>query len=358
MSDNDKKIPDIPDDVLKTFNSIYNEAFRQTIEDSRKSIHDSGYAPADHLSLCKHVATVFQEREKELSSDLYILKTCFLLGTQDSIKTRKFTMGMTNFMEDLTVLFMYAVIWINSLDSNDQLKVRNCLDKLADMKAESRRKGLESDLSKLLSKSWECQLNNIEFIQPPIIRDRFGLRIIFNNDADFMLKVTKIIIKILVNPESDYAKSFRTWVNTCTEKFGGVEIPKHRINQILDCSFYVDNIKDYINNPKENSTYQAWQATIHINGTSPILGGFMFELQAQTWDMYRNNEDEDGPASHGQHKIRNTHGAINAFQIADYDPVADSGMVFFDSPDNPALDMDGITVHARILSRHVSPHVI
>lgn len=353
----DKKIPDIPDEILDFFRSVYNEAFQQTIADSQKSRNEHDYQPADHLSLFQHMETVFQRRESELSEEYSVLKTSFLLGIQDSIKTRKFTMGMTNFIEDVTVFFMYAVIWLNYLDSEDPIKKKNGIDKPIDMKAESRRKGVQSDLTKCLSKSWEYQQNqnDIDFVQPPVIRDRFGLRIIFDdNDSQLMLKVTKIIVQILVNPESVFAKSFRIWVNTCQQKFGGVEIPRDKINNIMNFSFYADNIKDYITNPKNKSSYQAWQCTLHISGTSPILGGFMFELQAQTWAMYCVNEDEDGPASHYQHKLRTTHGAIKSFSLENYT----KGMVFFDGPENPELDMDGITVPAKILSRHVSPHVI
>lgn len=353
----DKKILDIPDEILDFFRSVYNEAFQQTIADSQKSRNEHDYQPADHLSFFQHMETVFQRRESELSEEYSVLKTSFLLGIQDSIKTRKFTMGMTNFIEDVTVFFMYAVIWLNCLNSEDPIKKKNGIDKPIDMKAESRRKGVQSDLTKCLSKSWEYQQNqnDIDFVQPPVIRDRFGLRIIFDdNDSQLMLKVTKIIVQILVNPESVFTKSFKIWVNTCQQKFGGVEIPRDKINNIMNFSFYVDNIKDYITNPKDKSTYQAWQCTLHISGTSPILGGFMFELQAQTWDMYCINEDEDGPASHYQHKLRTTHGAIKAFRLENYT----KGMVFFNGPENPELDMDGITVPAKILSRHVSPHVI
>ena len=358
MSNDKKEIPDIPEEILNFFNSVYNEAFRTTIIDSQKSIDDAEYKPADHLSLFQHMESIFQKRESELSDNYYVLKNSFLLGIQDSIKTRKFTLGMTNFMEDITVFFMYAVIWLNCLDSETPIKKRLCINKPTDMKAESRRKGVESDLTKCLSKSWEYHQSDIEFVQPPVIRDRFGLRIIFaDNDSQLLLKVTKIIVQILVNPESEYTKSFKSWINTCPQKFGGVEIPKDKINNILNFSFFVDNIKDYITNPKNNSSYQAWQCTLHISGTSPILGGFMFELQSQTWDMYKVNEDEEGPASHYQHKLRTTHGAIKAFQLENYNNENES-MVFFDGPKNPNLDMDGITVPARILSRHVSPHVI
>ena len=355
----DKKeiIPDIPDEILDFFRSIYNEAFRQTIADSKLS--GDSFTPADHLSLFQHIETSFQKEENALSDVNYILKTCFLLGIQDSIKVRRFTMGMTNFMEDITVLCMYAIIWFNSLGEDDSIKTKIALKETADTKAESRRKGAESDLVKCLSKAWEYQCEgNDDFLQPPVIRDRFGLRLIFYNSPELMLKLTKIITQILINPESEYTKSFKNWVNTCQRKFGGVEIPKDKINYILNFSFYIDNVKDYITNPKPDSSYQAWQATIHISGTSPVLGGFMFELQSQTWDMYKNNEDEDGTASHYKHKLRSTHGAIKAFKIENYDAIKDSGMVFFDGPGKPELDMDGITTHAKILSRHVSPHVI
>lgn len=349
INDNLEIIQDIPKEILEFFHSIYNEAFSLTIVDGKKDVKDPDYKPADHLSLFQHVASVFQHRQDELS-DLYsVLKTSFLLGVQDSIKNRQFTMGMTSFIEDFTVFMMYVIIWLNTQYMESMF---------LDLKLESRRKSAESELTKILSKSWEfCNINDEDllFVQTPVVRDRFGLRIIFEkNDPELLLKVTKIIVQILVNPESEYAKNFKLWINTCQDKFGGIAIPKDKINNILSFSFYADHIKDYINNRKDNSDYQSWQCTIHINGTSPILGGFMFELQSQTWDMYVHNEDEEGPASHLQHKLRATHGALEAFKLDNYM----SGMIFYKGREFPRLDKDGISVPAVVLSRHVSPHVI
>lgn len=355
MAEDKKRIPDIPDEILDFFRSVYNEALTLTIADGKRDRSDLNHKEADHLSIFQHVETVFQKRENQLSEEFSTLKTCFLLGVQDAISVRKFTMGMTNFIEDVTDFFMYVIIWLNCLDSNNPIKKNNHLEDGIDMKAISRRKSVESDLSKILKLSWEYQLNdNLDFVQAPIVRDRFGLRLIFKHaDSQLLLKVTKIAVQILVNPESEYCKNFKLWVNSCQQKFGGAPIPVVKINNILKFSFLVDFVKDYITNPKDTS-YQSWQCTLHIGGTSPILGGFMFELQSQTWEMYKNNENEDGPASHRKHKAETTHKATLAFVMENYS----DGLVFFDGPDNPKLDMDGVTVPADILSRHVSPHVI
>ena len=349
-------IPDIPDELIDFFKSVYNEALANTIADGKLDRNAENFREADHLSVFQHIETVFQSRENELSDEYSTLKTCFLLGIRDAIRVRMFTMGMTNFVEDITVFFMYAIIWLNCLDTNSPLKKVNGIEDGLDMKILSRRKSVESDLAKILKISWEYQCSpcDLDLVQTPIVRDRFGLRLIFKHaNSQILLKTTKIIIQILINPESIYCKGFKLWVNSCDQKFGGVPIPKDKINNILNYSFFADFIKDYITNPKDTS-YQSWQCTLHIGGTSPILGGFMFELQSQTWDMYKNNEDDDGPASHTKHKIQTTHRSILAFIIENYS----DGIVFFDGPGKPNLDMDGITVPASILSRHVSPHVI
>ena len=344
------KFPDIPEDVLKWFNNIYREAFLSTIKDgdnSKRLQNSEEFRPADHLSLFLHMEKVFLEREKELDDKYSVLKKSFLLGIKDGIKNRQFTMGMTSFIEDMTVFVMYLIIFFNISNGT-----------YIDIKLESRRKSVESEFTKILAKSWElfCNLqqSDSQLIQPEVIRDRYGLRAIFSdNDPELLLTTTKNIVEILVNPDSENATKFRSWSNNCTTKFGGVSIPFDKINRIMEFDFKMDHVRDWITSPRD-SNYQAWQCTFHISGTSPCLGGFMWELQSHNWSQYCKNESDEGPESHNLYKLNSTHGAIKAFHLDQYP----NGLVFFNTSDLTKFDMDGITVPAVILSRHVSPHVI
>ena len=121
-------IPDIPDELIDFFKSVYNEALANTIADGKLDRNAENFREADHLSVFQHIETVFQSRENELSDEYSTLKTCFLLGIRDAIRVRMFTMGMTNFVEDITVFFMYAIIWLNCLDTNSPLKKVNGIE--------------------------------------------------------------------------------------------------------------------------------------------------------------------------------------------------------------------------------------
>lgn len=336
-----KKI-ELTETLKEFFRSSYNEAVAETIANGKLDYHLADYRQPDILSIIEHFEQVLNRRKSELTGDDLLVFNCFYPSLRNMIKNRKLTMGATSFVAQITEFIMYIFIWLNSEKGYN-----------FDAKLESRRKAVEGELTKILVKSL-LHVNSDDFIlasQPPIIRDRYGLRIILaENDIQLLQEVTKIIVNILTNPSSEEHINFFEWGKNVTSKFGGIEVPKEKLLQMAEYSFSLTHIQDYVNFPKP-STYQSWHGTLVIDSTSPILGGFMFELQIRTWEMHKNAVS--GPASHSKYK-EELHEYKDIFRIQDYS----GGIVFYDGPDNPQMDKDGLSNGACILARHVSPHVI
>ena len=332
----------IPESLKAFFHTSYVTAVEQTIADGsdRQSTH---YTSPNVLSIAQHLEAVLENRRSELSPDESPILECFLPALRTSIKNRRLTLSMSNFIAEITEVIMYIALWLNS-----QKIVAFPLD----LKIESRRKGLESELTKILVKSWlNCQDGDLVVsASPPVIRDRYGLRIITaNNDEKLLLRITAIIVAILTNPYSEPRKKFFEWRQNSTHKYGGTCIPKEMIEKMLNIFYTIDHVKDYITNPKD-STYQSWQGTLYVDASSPILGGFMFELQTRTWKMHVNTIR--GSARHSYYKETEQCGAQDVFSTN-----FKGGIDFYYGNNDPELDMDGLSHPARILSRHVAPHI-
>ena len=329
-------------DTLKDFFiTAFDEAVQQTIADGKLDHHCEEYQQPDVLSIVQHLEKELNDRKAELSGNDRLIFNCFLPSLRQTIRHRKLTMGATSLVSDLTDFIRYICIWLNSEKGYN-----------VDVKLLSRRKALTSELKKILLKSLD-HVNDPELaLIPPTIRDRFGLRIILaEDDSDALLELTRVIISILTNPDSDSYIEFTDWLNTIDCKFGGEEIPKNMLLNFLNYHFNLGNVKNYVICPKE-STYQSWQCTLTVDATSPNLGGFMFEVQTRTAAMHKNAEY--GPASHDEYKKEIELKVKGVFEIHSYN----GGIVFYEGPDYPDLDLDGLEVPADILSRHVSPHVV
>ena len=323
------------------FITAFDEAVQQTIADGRIDRHCEEYRQPDVLSIVQHLEKVLNNRKSELTGNDRLIFNCFLPSLRQTIRHRKLTMGATSLVSDLTDFIRYICLWLNSEKGYN-----------IDVKLLSRRKALTSELKKILIKSLE-HVNDPELLQvPPTIRDRFGLRIILADDnSNALLELTRIIISILTNPDSDHYIEFTNWLNNVDCKFGGEEIPKNMLLNFLNYHFNLGNVKNYVTCPKE-STYQSWQGTLTVDATSPNLGGFMFELQTRTAAMHKNAEY--GPASHDEYKKEIELKVKGVFEIHSYS----GGIVFYEGHEYPDLDLDGLEVPADILSRHVSPHVV
>lgn len=328
--------------LRRFLNISYNMAVEDTIKAGKLDVNSKDYRQPDILSIVEHFEVVLDKRKSLLTGKDLLVLNCFLASLRNTVKNRRFTMAATSFIERLTDFIMYICIWLNS-EKNFNV----------DLKIESRRKSLEGELTKILVKSIEHVESNdiILSTQPPIIRDRYGLRIIMSDDnPKLLLEVTGIIISILTNPISEAHIEFKKWMLTIEARFGGETVPKDDLVKMLDYTFSLSHTKDYVNNPKP-STYQSWHTTLCIDATSPNLGGLMFELQTRTWAMHKNAIK--GPASHDKYKELILD-YCDIFKIKNYS----GGIVFYDGPENPDLDLDGLSTSAHPLSRHISPHVI
>lgn len=327
---------------LKTFFiTAFEEAVEKTIADGKLDIKSKEYRQPDILSIVEHFESVLNSKKSELDGEDRLIFNCFLPSLRQTIRHRRLTMGSTSFIATFTDFIRYICIWLNTEKSYN-----------IDVKLVSRRKGLQSELKKILIKSLE-NVNNPELmLTPPVIRDRFGLRVILAEDnPELLLEIVRIIISILTNPDSDYYIDFTTWLKFVDGKFGGEEIPKDVLLNFLNYNLNLGSIKNYISSPKD-STYQSWQCTLTVDATSPNLCGFMFELQARTAAMHKNAEH--GPAAHDEYKKEVELSVQDIFEIKEYS----GGIVFYEGPEYPDLDQDGLGTCAQILSRHVSPHVV
>jgi len=323
------------------FITAFDEAVQQTIADGKLDHHSPEYRQSDVLSIVEHLEKVLNNRKSELSGNDRVVFNGFLPSLRQTIRHRKLTMGATSLVSDLTDFIRYICIWLNSEKGYN-----------ADVKLLSRRKSLTSELKKILIKSLD-HANDPELVLiPPTIRDRFGLRIILaQDDPEALLDLTRIIISILTNPDSDPYIEFTNWLNVIDCKFGGEEIPKNMLLNFLNYHFNLGKVKNYVSFPKP-STYQSWQGTLTVDATSPNLGGFMFELQTRTAAMHKNAEY--GPAAHDEYKKEMELKVKGVFEITDYS----GGIVFYEGPEYPDLDLDGLSEYAEVLFRHVSPHVV
>ena len=325
------------------FITAFDEAVEETIADGKLPIGAVNYRRPDVLSIVEHLEKVLDRRKFELEGEVRLIFNCFLPSLRQTVRHRKLTMGYTSFIENLTDFIRYVCIWLNSE------KMYN-----VDVKLSSRRKSLTGELKKILIKSLEHVNTPDPAIQisPPIIRDRFGLRIILADDnPDLLLEVVKIILSILTNTESEEFVEFTDWLKNVNCKFGGEQVPKKALLDFLEYNITLGNVKNYIAEPKASS-YQSWQCTLTVDSTSPNLGGFKFELQARTSAMHKNAEY--GLAAHDSYKEEIEMKVKDIFEIKKYS----GGIVFYEGPDLPDLDQDGLGICAAILSRHVSPHVV
>lgn len=323
------------------FITSFDEAVNKTIADGKLDTQNEQYRQPDVLSIVEHLETVLDIRKLELDGDDRLVLNCFLPSLRQTIRHRKLTMGATSLVATLTDFIRYICLWLNSEKSYN-----------IDIKLMSRRKALTSELKKILLKSLEHAGNPELMLTPPVIRDRFGLRIILaDNNAELLLEVVRIVVAILTNPDSDAYLEFTSWLKSINCKFGGEQIPREMLLGFLNYHFNIGNVKNYILSPKE-STYQSWQGTLTVDATSPNLGGLMFELQARTAAMHKNAEY--GLASHDKYKKEIELIVKDIFEIKDYS----GGIVFYEGPEYPDLDQDGLGICAQILSRHVSPHVV
>ncbi len=252
----------------------------------------------------------------------------FLRNLESSIRTRKKTFTMTNFISDVVFTMLYIAIWLNQSHKLD-----------IDVNLSARRKSLESELTKLLTKSE--------------IHDRFGIRgIELNNDSeddsketDKLNKYFRYTINILTHTKRISFDEFYTWV---TESKQIDPLSKSKIFYILEIPFKVVDITNYINQPKLNG-YQSLHSVLQVEMFSDVLPGAEFELQLRTTKMHQNAIH--GEASHLKYKNSTKESVRNVFRIDSFDDLKLAGFTSYDSSDD---DLDGVHCYKSFANRRVS----
>lgn len=266
----------------------------------------------------------------------------FLDGVRGCINSRKKTFKITNMITYINITLMHIILWLN--------KTKNVN---IDINLDSRRKSLESELSKLLRKSNSNLSANI--------RDRFGLRgILLNSDSDEVVKdyiylIFDAISGIIAGKNRKIRKEFIEWVVTNN---GITDIDKSIIEQVLKIPFSIDFIKDFIKTPKENN-YQSLQFTMSIQMYSDVLPGCQFEIQLRSMKMHE--EAVHGTASHENYKKYREDGLqeedpiLKVFCVDDFSRIAINGYTGNDSEEH---DLDGFHFPKKVSNRRISTTLV
>lgn len=335
---------------------VHQETVESTIQDGRLSPTSEQYLPPDVLSLKKHRYMILLKHGTSsfTEKDAAILN-CYISSFPKAIKMREMTKTMTDVVEELTNHIMYIGLWITH---------EYCPDLHITVHVTSRRKDWEGEETKLLLKAVKLVYTNddsVSSIQPPIIRDLFGIRVIIEQteDSEVLLRVMKIIVSVLTNPSSKEYIAFYEWVRTTNKLYGGSLIPKERLLAFLDYDFSMSHEKNYVLKQKDNG-YQSWQATFTVEPSSPKAGGSMFELQGRTSKMEEkaeyggnlNTEEVQKKLAHVEYKKELYELRMEIFGIKHYS----GGLLYF----NPLIgyDDDGIRKSKHIASRTSSLHLV
>ena len=258
------------EESLKLLHEAYNEALRRS---------------TNVLEICENLYTIVDQEKEFPEEDAGIIDS-FLDGLRGCINTRKKTFEITNVCTYISIVLMYIVLWHNATKNE-----------MIDISWNARRKGLESELTKLLKKSIEEEVSSY------IVRDRFGLRaIIWNDDGEEnnnakVYTIYENIVGILAGKSRRARREFLTWVEE-NPRIGVLD--KGIILYMLkEVPFGVESLKDYVKDKKPNG-YQTLQFTLSIQMYSELLPGTQLEVQIRTKKMHE--EAEKGKASHETYK--------------------------------------------------------
>lgn len=260
----------------------------------------------------------------------------FLKGVYSSKMIRRQTFKLTNLVTDIVFVIMYIIIWLNSTKGMQ-----------LDIDLTARRKGLESELSKILSKA--------EYDDTASIHDRFGLRGILLNTTstkkakEMLLTFADYIVAILANKNRAERNLFLSWIeeNNDIDNF-----TKERIKFVLKLPFKVYLFKNYIDNPKKNG-YQSFHFVLALEMFSPILPGAELEVQLRTYSMHQ--KSTNGSASHAIYEKYRREDSTNVFTIEDFSKVNVIGFTGYNSIDD---DIDGVHFGKVFVNRRISSTLV
>ena len=260
----------------------------------------------------------------------------FVDGLRGCLNIRRKTFVITNEITYVNIVLMNVILWLNSAQNMSY-----------DINLYARRKSLESDLRKLLEKSIDCPNLSAN------IRDRFGLRGILLNDCsaeeaeEYIYTLFNAISGILAGRNRKIKNSFVQWFEN------NPLIPhsdKDTIRDVLDIPFYIDFVKDYIKEPKENG-YKSLQFTMCIPMYSDVLPGFQVEIQLRSQKMH--DVAVSGTAAHKDYKEAQR--LQNIFVVDDFSSIDITGFTSYESKDE---DKDGIHFAKEFFNRRISTTLV
>lgn len=268
----------------------------------------------------------------------------FIDGIRGCRKYRRKTNVITNFLTCVEMTLGAIINWLNATQGLD-----------LDVIWKARRKSLSSDFRKILKKSPEKTSSTI--------RDRFALQGIECSD-DNSISIEKVyiifeaILDILGGKNLKVQNSFIEWYSKTASDDDVTFLDKNIISTILEIPFAVENIKDYIKDPKPNG-YQALQFTMTVQVYSKTLPGCQFEIQLRTKEMHKNADH--GTAAHTKYKEGDDNDIflqkINKVFVIDKETIPLLNITAFDCLDT-LDDTDGITIPKQFVDRHIAPYLM
>lgn len=250
----------------------------------------------------------------------------FLRNLDSSLRIRKKTFALTSMVSDIVFAMIYIAIWANVCHGLD-----------IDINLMARRKALESELTKLLTKD--------------NIHDRFGIRGIVLNNTSEEIRIEKLylfsslVINILTKSNRKDYNDFLNWVKNHNDID---TYTKERLYHILDIPFKTDHVKDYIKSPKSNG-YQSLHFVLMSEMYSDILPGAEFEVQFRTIEMHQHAAN--GKYNHLAYKAEIEDDIKAVFRIEDFSKVHFIGFKSYDSIDD---DIDGFHYGKTVVNRRIS----
>ena len=226
----------------------------------------------------------------------------FLDGVETCIQYRINTSDITDMLTFVSTTMLYIVRWMNT-----------CRDFPLDADIFSRRKSLESNLTKILSKS--CEDPSIS----PSQDDIFGMRIILLNDlpaevaTQCLYQLYNTFNDILGGKDRQKKRDFLRW----SEESNILPPVKAIISDVLEIPFSIESKTDYVKTPKDNgyqSIHVLYRFAFYHNFA--LLRGIPFELQFRTLEM--DYVAEYGSASHHDYKSEIDEQIASVFCLADY----------------------------------------
>lgn len=298
----------------------------------------------------------------DFSGNDAIIMDYFLDKLDKSILARKQTHQMTNVSSDVLHTAMYIIKWLNhEFDYN------------IDTNIVARRKGLDSELAKMLSLADEQD--------PTQIMDRFGIRFVLENNISTVCKFMVKFVNIVCHLNRQDLRNFMSFVETSEyvddvdayriknllripfslkplsrksdgkqfdhEKYPDIELPTQADIEIV--KHLLGNMKFYFI-PKSNG-YQSIHVLIEIESSSPKLPGFQIEVQFRTHKMDDFAENNIN-ASHILHKGKFRE-YLNVFTLSE-EELKGTNIRFFRSYKNEQDDQDGIHYGKKFYNRRIN----